>query len=38
MKELAEMNVGNAVYGSPLVANGVLFFNSRNELFALQQQ
>jgi outer membrane protein assembly factor BamB len=38
MEELAEMNLGNAVYGAPVAANGVLYINSRNKLYALQQQ
>jgi len=37
MEELAEMNLGNAVYGAPVADNGVLYINSRNELFALEQ-
>ena len=38
MEELAEMNLGNAVYGAPVVANDVLYINTRNQLFALRQQ
>ena len=38
MVELAEMNLGNAVYGAPVAANGVLFINTRAELFAFEQQ
>ncbi len=38
MEELAEMNLGNAVYGAPVAANGVLYINSRNELYALERQ
>jgi outer membrane protein assembly factor BamB len=37
-EEIAEMNLGNAVYGAPIAANGVLYINTRAELFALQQQ
>jgi outer membrane protein assembly factor BamB len=38
MEELAEMNLGNAVYGAPVAANGVLYINSRSQLYALRQQ
>ena len=38
MEELAEMNLGNAVYGAPVAANGVLYINTRSELYALVQQ
>ena len=38
MEELAEMNLRNAIYGAPVAANGVLFINTRNQLFALQRQ
>jgi outer membrane protein assembly factor BamB len=34
-KVLAEMNMGSAVYGTPVPANGALFLNNRNELYAL---
>jgi outer membrane protein assembly factor BamB len=34
-KVLAEMNMGSAVYGTPVPANGVMFLNNRNQLFAL---
>ncbi|MGI8784100.1 MAG: PQQ-binding-like beta-propeller repeat protein [Acidobacteriota bacterium] len=37
-KVLAESNLGSAVYSTPVPANGVLFLNSRNELFALQEK
>jgi hypothetical protein len=29
------MNMGSAVYGTPVPANGALFLNNRNQLFAL---
>jgi outer membrane protein assembly factor BamB len=38
MEEIAEMNLGNAIYGAPITANGVLYINTRAELYALQQQ
>ncbi len=38
MEELAEMNLGNAVYGAAVAANGVLYINSRSDLYALEQQ
>jgi outer membrane protein assembly factor BamB len=34
-KVLAEMNMGSAVYGTPVPAHGTLFLNNRNELYAL---
>jgi outer membrane protein assembly factor BamB len=34
-KLLAEMNMGSAVYGTIVPANGVLFINNRSQLFAI---
>ncbi len=34
-KVLAEMNMGSAVYATPVPAHGVLFLNNRSQLFAL---
>lgn len=34
-KVLAEMNMGSSIYSTPVPANGVLFINNRNQLFAL---
>ena len=34
-KILAEMNMGSSVYSTAVPANGVLFINNRNQLFAL---
>ena len=34
-KVLAEMNMGSAVYGTIVPANGVLFVNNRSQLFAI---
>jgi outer membrane protein assembly factor BamB len=34
-KVLAEMNMGSAVYGTIVPANGVLFINNRSQLFAI---
>jgi hypothetical protein len=34
-KVLAEMNMGSAVYGTPVPAHGRLFLNNRSQLFAL---
>ena len=34
-KQLAEMNMGSAVYATAVPAHGVLFMNNRNQLFAL---
>jgi len=36
-KVLAEMNMGSSVYSTPVPADGVLFLNSRNQLFALAE-
>jgi outer membrane protein assembly factor BamB len=35
LKVLAEMNMGSAVYGTVVPANGALLLNNRNELYAL---
>ena len=34
-KVLAEVNMGSAVYATPVPAHGTLFINNRNELYAL---
>ncbi|MEO8260549.1 MAG: PQQ-binding-like beta-propeller repeat protein [Acidobacteriota bacterium] len=34
-KLLAEMNMGSAVYATPVPAHGTLFLNNRNQLYAL---
>jgi hypothetical protein len=34
-KVLAEMNMGSAVYATLVPANGALFLNNRNQLYAL---
>jgi outer membrane protein assembly factor BamB len=34
-KVIKEMNMGSAVYATPVPAHGVLFLNNRNQLFAL---
>jgi outer membrane protein assembly factor BamB len=34
-KVLGEMNMGSAVYATPVPAHGTLFINNRNQLFAL---
>ena len=34
-KLIAEMNMGSAVYGTVVPANGVLFLNNRSQLFAI---
>jgi len=34
-KVIAEMNMGSAVYSTAVPANGRLFLNNRNQLFAL---
>ena len=35
LKVLHEMNMGSAVYGTVVPANGTLFLNNRSQLFAL---
>lgn len=35
MKKIAEMNMGNTVYSSPVPANGVLYIMTRSELYAI---
>ena len=34
-KVLTELNMGSAVYATPVPAHGTLFLNNRNQLFAL---
>ena len=36
-KILAENNMGSSVYSTPVPANGVLYINNRNQLFALAE-
>ncbi len=38
LKELARINMGSAVYCSPVFANGVLYINTRDTLFAIEQK
>ena len=35
LEQFAEPNLGSAIYGAPIAANGVLFINSVTDLFAL---
>jgi outer membrane protein assembly factor BamB len=35
LKVVGEMNMGSSVYSTPVPANGALFINGRNQLFAL---
>lgn len=35
MKKIAEINMGNAVYGTPVPANGVLYVMTRSDIFAI---
>ncbi|MDA1092606.1 MAG: PQQ-binding-like beta-propeller repeat protein [Acidobacteria bacterium] len=37
LDKLSEPNLGRAIYGAPIAANGVLFINSVSELFALAE-
>ena len=36
-KPIAEQNVGNAIYGSPVFANGTLYVMSKDKLYAIQE-
>jgi outer membrane protein assembly factor BamB len=38
LEVIAEMNMENAVYSTPVAANGVLYLNNRTTLFALQEK
>ena len=38
LKVIAEMNMENAVYSTPVAANGVLYLNNRTTLFALEEK
>ncbi len=35
LKKISEMNMGGAVYGTPVAANGVLYIMNRTELYAI---
>ncbi|HBJ38167.1 MAG TPA: serine/threonine protein kinase, partial [Planctomycetaceae bacterium] len=37
MNQIGEINMGSAVYTTPIVANDTLFIANRNRLFAIQQ-
>jgi outer membrane protein assembly factor BamB len=37
LKVLAESNMGSSVYSTPVPANGALFVNNRNQLFAIAE-
>jgi outer membrane protein assembly factor BamB len=37
LKKIAEINMGSAVYSTPVAANGVLYIMNRNELFAIKE-
>jgi outer membrane protein assembly factor BamB len=37
LKVLSETNLGSSVYSTAVPANGVLYFNNRNTLFALAE-
>lgn len=36
LEELGELDMGNSVYTTPVVANGVLYITNRRELFAIE--
>ena len=38
LEVLSEMNFGNSVYGTPVVANGTLFIMTRSHLYAIANQ
>jgi outer membrane protein assembly factor BamB len=38
IKKLAEIGMGNAVYGTPVAANGVLYIMTRTTLYAIHNQ
>lgn len=38
MKLINEVNMGNAVYSTPIVANNTLFISNKNELFAISPE
>ena len=35
LKKIGQISMGNAIYSTPVAANGVLYIMSRNELFAI---
>ena len=35
LKIISEINMGSAVYATPVPAHGTLFLNNRNQLFAI---
>ncbi|MEX0793947.1 MAG: PQQ-binding-like beta-propeller repeat protein [Pirellulaceae bacterium] len=35
---IAEINMGNSVYSTPVIANGVMFISNKTHLFAIEQQ
>ena len=37
LKVLSEMNMNSSIYSTPVPANGVLYINNRNQLFALAE-
>ena len=38
LEVLSEMNFGNSVYGTPVVANGTLYIMTRSHLYAIANQ
>ncbi len=38
LKKISEMNMGSAVYSTPVAANGVLYIMDRTELFAISSK
>jgi outer membrane protein assembly factor BamB len=38
LKQLSEINMGSAAYGTPVAANGVLYIMTRNTLYAIHAQ
>jgi hypothetical protein len=37
MEQIGEINMGSAVYTTPIVANDTLFIANRNRIFAIQE-
>jgi hypothetical protein len=38
LKKLSEVNVGGAVYSTPVAANGVLYLMNRTNLYAISNE
>ena len=38
MEIIAEVNMGNSVYSTPVIANGVLYISNKSTLFAIGEK